>query len=234
MKKKKAVFNWSGGKDSALALYKTLQSGEYEVIALLTTVNSDTHRSTMHSIPLSLLQAQADSIGMPLYAVDLEPEGDIGKYDGAMRSAVEHFKAMGVTHFIFGDIFLHDVRSYREAQLNPNGIEVVEPLWNKTSAEIMEDFLASGLQTIVVTTMANLLDRTFIGRLIDRQFTDGLPEGVDVCGENGEYHTFCFAGPVFSYPVPYALGTPFQFSHSVGMADGTQQTFTYWFASLAE
>ena len=230
--KKKAVFNWSGGKDSALALYKTLQSEEYEIISLLTTVNKDTNRSSMHAIPIELLQAQAESIGMPIHLIELDPKGEMASYEDAMSRAVSHFKARGVYHFIFGDIFLHDVRSYREQQLKPYEIDVVEPLWNKTTIEVIEEFLQSGLKTIVVTTMADLLDKKYIGRTIDRSFVENLPENVDPCGENGEYHTFCFDGPLFHHPVCYTLGTPFRFSHTVGMEDGTQQTFSYWFANL--
>lgn len=117
MERIKAVFNWSGGKDSAHALLRAQQSGEYEIVALLTTVNRDTHRSTMHGIPTALLQMQAESIGVPLYIVDLTPKGNMEDYDVAMSRAVEHFKTQGVTRFIFGDIFLHDVRKYREQQL---------------------------------------------------------------------------------------------------------------------
>lgn len=230
--KKKAVFNWSGGKDSALALYKVLQSDEYEVISLLTTVNGSNHRSSMHGIPVALLQAQADSIGIPLYILELDPEGEMKGYETSMLRAVEHFKSQGVTHFIFGDIFLHDVRSYRERQLLPHGIEVVEPLWNKTSHETMNDFLQSGLKTIVVTTMADLLDETYIGQLIDRPFVESLPDGVNICGENGEYHTFCFDGQIFKKPIRYSLGCPFKYSHEVNMEDGTRQTFHYWYANL--
>lgn len=119
MERIKAVFNWSGGKDSAHALLRAMQSGKYEIVALLTTVNRDTHRSTMHGIPTALLQAQADSIGIPLHIVDLTPKGNMEDYGAAMSHAVEHFKAQGVTCFIFGDIFLHDVRKYRERQLAP-------------------------------------------------------------------------------------------------------------------
>ena len=167
MERTKAVFNWSGGKDSAHALWHAIESQHYEIVALLTTVNHDTRRSTMHGIPFPLLQAQAASIGIPLHAVDLTPKGDMEDYQTAMSQAVAHFKAQGVTHFIFGDIFLHDVRKYREQQLAPHGIEVVEPLWGRSSETVMHDFLASGLQTVVVTTMADGLGAAAIGRTID-------------------------------------------------------------------
>lgn len=230
--KKKAIFNWSGGKDSALALYKILQNQEYEIISLLTTVNSATDRSSMHAIPVSLLRKQAQSIGLPLYIVELAPTGEMVGYNQAMLKATEHFKALGVTHFIFGDIFLFDVRSYREKQLNPHGIEVVEPLWDKSTTQIMEEFLESGLKTIVVTTMANLLDENYVGRNIDEEFVKKLPKDIDICGENGEYHTFCYDGPIFNYPISYSLGKPFLVSNEVKMEDGTLQTFTYWYSNL--
>ena len=206
MERTKAVFNWSGGKDSAHALWHAIESQHYEIVALLTTVNHDTRRSTMHGIPFPLLQAQAASIGIPLHAVDLTPKGDMEDYQTAMSQAVAHFKAQGVTHFIFGDIFLHDVRKYREQQLAPHGIEVVEPLWGRSSETVMHDFLASGLQTVVVTTMADGLGAAAIGRTIDSDFIASLPAGTDPNGENGEYHTFCYDGPIFRTPVRFRLG----------------------------
>ena len=136
------------------------------------------------------------------------------------------------THFIFGDIFLHDVRSYRERQLAPHGIEVVEPLWNQSSQEVIADFLATGLQTVVVTTMADGLGADAIGRKITPEFISSFPASVDPNGENGEYHTLCYDGPLFRHPVAFRLGEPFLFSHEVGMADGSRQTFSYWFAAI--
>lgn len=234
MERIKAVFNWSGGKDSAHALLRAQQSDNYEIVALLTTVNRETRCSTMHGIPLPLLQVQADSIGFPLHVVDLTPKGNMEDYGTAMSQAVEHFKALGVTHFIFGDIFLHDVRKYREQQLARYGIEVVEPLWGKTSEEVMEDFLVSGLRTVIVTTMADNLGAEAIGREIDRDFIVSLPDGIDPNGENGEYHTFCYDGPIFRYPIPFRLGEPFSQSYDIRLDDGTVNTYSYWFADLKE
>ncbi len=223
MERTKAVFNWSGGKDSAHALWRAIESQRYEIVALLTTVNHDTRRSTMHGIPFPLLQAQAASIGIPLHAVDLTPKGDMEDYQTAMSQAVAHFKARGVTHFIFGDIFLHDVRKYREQQLAPHGIEVVEPLWGRSSETVMHDFLASGLQTVVVTTMADGLGAAAIGRTIDSDFIASLPAGTDPNGENGEYHTFCYDGPIFRTPVRFRLGSPFSRSYDIRLDDGTRK-----------
>ena len=234
MEKIKAVFNWSGGKDSAHALWRAIRSGRYEIVALLTTVNRDTHRSTMHGIPMPLLEAQAESIGIPLQVVDLTPKGNMEDYAEAMSRAVEEFKARGVTHFIFGDIFLHDVRKYREQQLAPHGIEVVEPLWGQSSEEVMRDYLATGLKTVVVTTMADGLGAGAIGQVIDAGFVASLPAGTDPNGENGEYHTFCHDGPIFRSPVSFRLGEPFSESYDIRLDDGGTKTYTYWFADLRE
>ena len=233
-KRKKAVFNWSGGKDSALALWRAIESGDYEIVALLTTVNEAVQRSSMHGIPLALLRRQAESIGIPFFPVMLAPDGSMERYETGMRQAVEYFKNMGVTHFIFGDIFLEDIRAYRERQLAPYGIEVVEPLWGKSSGEVMEEFLASGLRTVIVTTMADRLDERFIGRVIDRAFIASLPQGIDPCGENGEYHTFCFDGGMFRHAVPFSLGESLRRSFPVRRDDGGEDTFEYCFADLRE
>lgn len=232
MEKIKSVFNWSGGKDSAFALYKVLQSGLYDVVALLTTVNSSSSRSTMHDIPLDLLKRQASSIGIPLYVVNLSPASGMDEYNKAMSDAVLHFKEQGVTTFIFGDIFLYDVRKYREDALRPLGIDVLEPLWDKSSREVMDEFLQSGLKTIIVTTTATVLGHEYIGRHIDESLIKDLPESADVCGEQGEYHTFCYDGPIFSHPVRFTLGQPYEKSFPIKLDDGTEQTFSYWFADL--
>lgn len=158
----------------------------------------------------------------------------VADYEAAMSRAVAHFGARGVTHFIFGDIFLHDVRAYRERQLAPFGIEVVEPLWGESSQEVMADFLASGLKTVVVTTMDDGLGRAAVGRVVDRDFVASLPAGTDPNGENGEYHTFCYDGPIFASPVPFRLGTPFSRSYDVRLDDGTSKSYAYWFADLRE
>lgn len=232
--KKKAVFNWSGGKDSALALYKILRDDRYEVISLLTTVNRESKRSTMHGIPTSLLRKQAESIGLPLYVVDLTPKGNMEDYASAMNRAVEHFKGLGVNHFIFGDIFLHDVRSYREAQLQPHGIEVVEPLWDKTSEQVMSEFLDSGLQTVIVTITEGALSEQFIGKILDKELVESFPCEVDICGENGEYHTLCYAGGMFRHAVKFSLGRPLRETYLVTEEDGTAKEYSYWFANLQE
>lgn len=228
--RKKAVFNWSGGKDSALALQKTLQENEFEVVSLLTTITEETLTTSIHSIPLELLMKQAESIGIPLYTVSLSK--DKNTYEEGMTEAIKHFKNKGVSHFIFGDIFLADVKTYRESKLNPLGIEVIEPLWGKTSEEIMNDFLKSGIKTKVIVTQADKLDQTFIGREINHDFAKSLPDGVDLCGENGEYHTFSYDGELFKTKIDFEISNTNKISYNFKMDTGEMKSYEYWQAEI--
>lgn len=228
--RKKAVFNWSGGKDSALALQKILREKKFEVVSLLTTLNGETRHSSVHSIPLEILSQQAKSIGIPLYTVLLSK--DLKDYDEKMAGVIRHFREEGVTHFIFGDLFVSDVKAYRESKLNPLGIEVVEPLWDKTSEEIMVDFLESGIRTKIIVTQADVLDRTFVGRELDERFVKSLPENVDVCGENGEYHTLSYAGDLFREEINFSIDEVYKISYDIKLDSGMVKTFEYWQASL--
>lgn len=230
-KKKKAVFNWSGGKDSALALNKIIQEDEYDVISLLTTVNRDTLNSSIHEIPIDILKAQASSIGIPLYIVRLPSDSMLG-YDQEMEKAIIHFKKQGVKHFIFGDIFLNDVKKYRETKLRPYDIEIVEPLWNKTTKELIEEFLTSGIHAKIIMTQADKLDKTFVGRELDRDFIKSLPDNVDLCGETGEYHTLSYAGPLFKNEIKYLLSEPEGLTYDIKLDNGNIQTFKYWRAKV--
>lgn len=232
--RKKAVFNWSGGKDSALALYTIMQDNSYEIVSLLTTVGRNSKRSTMHDIPLSLLERQAESIGLPLHIVDLDSKGAMDGYQDAMAGAATYFRQKGVTHFVFGDIELFDVRSYREKQLAPYGIQVVEPLWGKSSCEVMEAFLGSGLQTVIVTVTEGVLNEQLIGRTIDRELVESFPPEIDICGEKGEYHTLCYAGGMFRHAVPFTMGKPVKATYPIQLSDGRVKNYTYWFAGLQE
>lgn len=229
---KKAVFNWSGGKDSALALYTVLQQKQFEVVALLTTVNEETELSSMHAIPFSLLMKQAESIGIPLYPVFLPK--NLPVYEQRMLDAAQHFKAQGVEHFIFGDIYLSDVRKYREDRLHPLGIEVVEPIWNLDSTEVMQNFLDSGIKTKIIVTDASKLDCSFIGQDIDAALIERMPEDVDICGENGEYHTFAYAGKLFKQAVEFEIVETRQMSYDFKLENGEEKTYQYWQAIFAE
>ncbi len=231
LQRKKAVFNWSGGKDSALALQKTIQENKYEVVSLLTIINDETQLSSIHSIPMELLLLQAESIGIPLYTISLSKFTK--SYEKVMGEAIENFKKMGVRHFVFGDIFLEDVKSYRESKLNPLGIEVVEPLWDKSSEDVFDEFLQSGIKSRVVITQADLLDHTFIGKELNEDFQKLLPKGIDLCGENGEYHTFSYDGSLFRTKIDFEIDRVHKITYEFKIDSGEVKNYEYWQADLS-
>jgi uncharacterized protein (TIGR00290 family) len=204
--KKKALFNWSTGKDSALALYKTLQNSEFEISCLLTIVNQQFQRVSMHGVRVELLEQQAESIGLPLEIMQIPEMPTMEVYEKVMQETLTKLKNQGVTHSIFGDIFLEDLRKYRENKLAEIGFEGVFPLWKIPTQDLIQEFISLGFKTIVVCVNERFLDKSFVGRIIDQDFINDLPENVDVCGENGEFHTFTFDGPIFSKPIDFEIG----------------------------
>ena len=204
--KKKSLFNWSSGKDSALALYKTLQSSEVEIVSLLTSVNKKFNRISMHGVRTELLVQQAENIGLPLHIMEIPEMPSMEDYEDVMRETLNKFKEKGITHSIFGDIFLEDLRKYREDKLAEMEFEGIFPLWKIPTNNLIQEFLDLGFKTIVVCVNERNLDKSFVGRIIDAQFISDLPADVDVCGENGEFHTFTFDGPIFSKPIDFEIG----------------------------
>ncbi len=201
-----AIMNWSGGKDSSLALWHLLNEKEIAVNALLTTVNAANNRISMHGVRTSLLHMQAESIGIPLRKVMLPEMPSMSVYDEVMRNTMEALKAEGITHSIFGDIFLEDLKAYRDSKLAEAGLQGVYPLWKKDSRELIRQFIDNGFKSVLVCVNEKYLDKSFCGRLIDDDFLNDLPANVDPCGENGEYHSFVFDGPVFKKPIPFSNG----------------------------
>lgn len=222
----KIVFNWSGGKDSALALYKLIKSEQYHIVSLLTTVNKENNKSTVHDIPLEILEQQALSLGIPLYTVLLSE--DLKDHDNAMLAAIMHFKQQKVTHFAFGDIFLADVKTYRENKLLPLGINVIEPLWNRSSKEIIQNFLDSGLKTKIIVTQADKLSKDFVGKDLNQELIDTFPKDVDICGENGEYHTLVYDGPIFRFPITFEIKDIAKQSYNITLDTLETKKYEYW------
>lgn len=204
MSKEISLFNWSGGKDSCLALHHILADGRFEVRYLLTTVNEAFNRISMHGVREELLVKQAKNIGIPLYQIRLPESPKMEDYENSMHGHLTQLKKEGITHSIFGDIFLEDLKNYREAKLEEVGLKAVFPLWKQDTKAIIREFIALGYKTVIVCTQEGLED--FCGRVIDEHFIDDLPPGIDPCGENGEFHTFVFDGPIFKSPVPFTLG----------------------------
>ena len=198
------IFNWSGGKDSALALYHCLQNPDIEIKYLLTTVNDAVNRVSMHGVREALLIRQAEEIGIPLYQVRLPEMPGMQEYDDIMRYHLEKLKGEGITHSIFGDIFLEDLKTYRDSKLAEVGLTGIYPLWKRDTHELINEFLSLGFGTVIACTQERL--GRLAGQEITRELIDDLPNDVDVCGENGEFHTFAFKGPIFKNTINYQTG----------------------------
>ncbi|GAB3236441.1 diphthine--ammonia ligase [Hymenobacter seoulensis] len=201
-----ALMNWSGGKDSALALYHALRLPNLSVTNLLTSVNAHYGRVSMHGVRIALLEEQAQRIGLPLTLLELPEMPDMAIYEQRLQATLAPLLAQGVQQSIFGDIHLEDLRQYREQQLASIGMQAAFPLWQRPNADILREYLDLGFQAVVVCVNEKFLDQSFCGRLLDEQFLRDLPPGVDSCGENGEYHTFVFDAPYFSSPIPFERG----------------------------
>ena len=202
----KSFFNWSGGKDSSLALYHMLNNKSYSVERLLTNVNSQYRRISMHGVREELLEQQAACIGIALQKLVLPDQPSMNEYEAHMMQTMRQLQEEGFTHSVFGDIFLEDLKQYREIQLKKMNMTGVFPLWKRDTKELIYEFIDLGFKTIVVCVKAELLDESFAGRIIDKDFLKDLPKNVDACGENGEFHTFVFDGPIFKNPVVYKTG----------------------------
>ncbi|KZE67189.1 hypothetical protein AWM68_04845 [Fictibacillus phosphorivorans] len=204
--RKRIVVSFSGGKDSILALHRLQTSGEWEIDSLVTTLTEDYDRTTMHGVRYELLKQQAESLGIPLRIVWIPRNCSNEVYQERMQKAVNGILADGVHHMMFGDIFLEDVKVYREKMLKGTGLTPIFPLWGEQSDAIIAEFLEKGFKTVVCCSDTDKIDASFTGRVLDKQFIEEFPAEHDICGENGEFHTFVFDGPNFSIPVAYQLG----------------------------
>ncbi len=203
---RRAYLNWSGGKDSALALYAALRSGEYRVEALFSAVQNGCEEVAMHGTGVSLLARQAEAIGIPLIPFYFDPEWPEERYRAEMGEAVGRLRQAGIDTALFGDLYLEPVRKSREERCARAGIRAEFPLWGTPPERAMEELLRLGFRTVVTCVDYVTLPETLLGRVIDRAFAAEIPPGADLCGERGEYHSFVFDGPIFRRPVPYEIG----------------------------
>jgi len=202
----RVLLSWSSGKDSAWALHVLRNDPQVEVVGLLSTVNTACGRVAMHSTRLELLRAQAQAVGLPLHIVPLPWPCSNEVYEAAMRKAIEDALEHGVTHIAFGDLFLEDVRAYRVKQLEGSGLEPLFPIWHEPTGPLARRMIDAGLQAFITCIDPKKLPRSFAGRRFDHALLDELPQGVDPCGENGEFHTCVLAGPMFREPLHAAVG----------------------------
>jgi uncharacterized protein (TIGR00290 family) len=202
----KILFTWSGGKDSAMALYELQKSQNYEISALLTTVTEDYDRISMHGVRRILLEQQVESLGFALEKVYITKNASDKEYETKMRNKLNHYKKLGVTSVVFGDIFLEDLKKYREENLSKVNLKGIFPIWKRDTTELANAFIDLGFKATVTCIDSKVLDRSFVGRIFDKQFLSELPPNVDPCGENGEFHSFVYDGPIFSKRILYEKG----------------------------
>ena len=203
---RKVLFTWSGGKDSALALYELQRMHDHEIVALLTTVTEDYDRVSMHGVRTILLEDQANSLGLPIEKVYLPKNSSNEAYEAKMSEVLQKYLGLGVSSVVFGDIFLEDLRKYREDNLSRIGMKGLFPIWKKDTVELSHEFIDLGFKAIVTCIDSNVLDKAFAGRLFDRQLLSDFPSTIDPCGENGEFHTFVYDGPIFQKRVSHLKG----------------------------
>lgn len=232
-----AIISWSGGKDCAYALHKVLCEGVYDVKYLLSSFNGEHKRLSMHDVPEALIEQQAVQIGIPLIKVYVYGSSNEA-YESAMAKALTHLQAEGIAHIIFGDIFLEDLRRYRENSMRAIGMQTVFPLWKNDTLVLLKDFIAKKFRSIICCVYDAYLPKQWAGRMIDESFLNELPPNVDPCGENGEYHSFCFDGPIFKKPLQISTGqvTYKALELNIAASDGTVVTAAasgFWFCELA-
>ncbi len=236
MNKIPAIFCWSGGKDSAYALHKIMQEDLYDVRYLLSTINGQNNRLSMHGVAEALIQAQADSIGIPLLKVYVY-EANNEEYEKQMHAALQNAKSQGIHTVIYGDIFLEDLRQYREEKMALVNMQCIFPLWKMNTTLLVHHFIDVGFKSYTCCINDGYLNDTHVGTLIDKNFVQQLPTNVDACGENGEYHSYCFDGPIFKAPISVQVAQkiymPIQ-TTTVDCPIATKENSTkgFWYAEL--
>jgi len=200
------LMSWSGGKDSCIALYEIQRAQKYRVGALLTTLTSDYDRISMHGVRRALLESQAASLGLPLHQVLLSKAATNEEYEMKIDAAFSLYRDRGIDSIVFGDLFLEDIRAYREEFLARQHMRGIFPVWKRDTTIFIRQFLELGFRAVVTCVDSKVLDQSFAGSFIDESFLASLPAQVDPCGENGEFHSFVFDGPIFNAPVKFSLG----------------------------
>lgn len=224
--------SWSGGKDSAFALWKLMNDPRYEVTRLHTTFGEESRRVGMHGIHESLVEQQTKSIGLPLDKIYYPASGNNDEYEKAINTYLDKLKVENIETIAYGDIFLEDLKIYREQQLAKRDFNALFPLWKKDTNEVAEDFIASGFQTFICAADADLIEEKWVGELFSLEFLKNLPEKVDPCGENGEFHTFCFDGSIFQDPIAAIKKQTISKSYHFKTEEGKEIEKKFWFAEI--
>ncbi len=224
--------SWSGGKDSAFALWKLQQDPQIEVIRLHTTFGEESRRVGMHGIHESLVEQQAKSIGLPLDKIYYPASGNNDEYEKAINTYLDSLREEEIETIAYGDIFLEDLKAYREQQLGKRDFKAIFPLWKKDTAETARNFIAAGFQTLICAADADLIAEKWVGSIFTLDFLKNLSDKIDPCGENGEFHTFCYEGPIFKYPISVKLKEITSKSYHFNDEDGQEIEKKFWFKEI--
>lgn len=228
--KERIAFSWSGGKDSALALYRLMQQEQYEVVYLLSNFNANNQLS-MHAVSPELIEKQSEAIGIPLIKVKVE-NNDNATYEKAMKATLLKLKEEGVYKVGYGDIFLENLKTYREEKLASLGMKAIFPLWKETPLLLVHQFIDLGFKSLVCCVNELTLGENFLDRTIDKEWISALPAGIDPCGENGEFHTFCYDGPIFKQAVSFGIAQSSKEKYRFELSDGTVMNEEYRYSNL--
>ena len=226
---KKAIFNWSGGKDSAFALGEVLMKKEYDISFLMTSIGQKNRRVSMHGVREELMLEQAKAIGLPITFLELPEQPDMETYEKHLTALMQKAKSDGIEESIFGDIFLEDLRAYREKQLKQIGFHAVFPLWKRNTSFLIQEFIEKGYKTIITAVDASKLTKDFVGEVITKELIKELPKNVDPCGENGEFHSFVINAPYFNSPLEIKTEEPIlkKYHH-----DHPEVSSEFWFCPI--
>lgn len=236
MTKRSISISWSGGKDSALALFKVLKSGEWHVDHLHTVFDADNKRVGLHGIHESLIEQQAKAIGLPLHKLYLEKSFDTNAYQHLLTSYYQSLKSQGIDHVMFGDIFLEDLKDFRDTMLKASGLKGLYPLWLHDSAQLFEEFINAGFQSMICAADGKKLNKEVVGQTLSNELKEKYLRDVDVCGENGEYHSFVYDGPFFQFPLRVFLQQrvlkEYHFTVLNEKGEKEDQTSEFWFGDI--
>lgn len=230
----KIVLNWSTGKDAAYALYELNKNPENQVVKLLTTISLEYQRVSMHGISVEVLKRQVSNLGLPIEICSISSSITMQEYEQKMTQTLIEMKKEGIDYSAYGDILLEDLKVFREQQLEKVNIKGIFPNWKKDTRQLLIEMIESGVKTMVICVNEAFLDKSFLGRVIDMQFLEDLPSDVDPCGENGEYHSFVFDGPMFAKPVDFQVGEAIykQYPKPESESNVSGQNYGFWFLEI--
>lgn len=227
------AISWSGGKDSGLMLHKLMNDERYEIVELHTAISTETDRVSMHGISKDLIRVQAESIGLPIHFIPIAPDSTNANYEKALNEYYSNLKNKGVDHIGFGDIFLEDLKAYRDQLLKENGLKGVYPLWQNQTTSLVKEFLALDFQTLICCAKQSLFPKSICGQVLDHPMINSFDSNIDPCGENGEFHSYVYDGPIFQYPVEVEVGDTIVHTYEHKLSSGELIRTAFEFADIS-